>query len=107
MSKILSVYVTTSSVDQAERIGASLVGERLAACANILPGVRSVYRWKGAIEHAEEVALIVKTRSDLFEAVTAHVTALHEADVPCIVGWPVEYAAEPYERWLLESLREA
>ena len=104
MSDVLSVYVTAGSIDQAERIGATLVEERLAACANILPGVRSIYRWKGSVQRDDEVALILKTRADLFDALETRVTELHDDDVPCIVAWPVERIAEGYWRWLSESL---
>jgi periplasmic divalent cation tolerance protein len=104
MSKIVSVYVTTTGIDQAERIGTLLVEERLAACANVLPGVRSIYRWEGSVERDDEVALILKTRADLFDAVAARVTDLHDAEVPCIVAWPIECVTEAYERWLLDSL---
>jgi len=104
VNDVLSVYVTAGSVEQAERIGATLIEERLAACANILPGVRSIYRWKGAIQHDDEAALILKTRADLFDALETRVTELHEDDVPCIVAWPVERIAEGYRRWLSESL---
>jgi periplasmic divalent cation tolerance protein len=104
VSELLSVYVTVGCLEEAERIGGALVEERLAACANVLPGVRSIYRWQGVVQRDDEVALILKTRSDLFDAVSARVTELHEAEVPCIVAWPVERVAEPYARWLSESL---
>lgn len=104
MSDILSVYVTVGSMEDAERIGATLVEERLAACANVLPGVRSIYRWEGSIQRADEVALILKTRSGLFDALEARVTELHPDDVPCIVAWPVQRVAAAYENWLSREL---
>ena len=107
MTEFLSVYVTAGSLDEAERIGALLVEERLAACANVLPGVRSVYRWEGTVERDDEVALIVKTRADLFDAVQARVTDLHTYDVPCIVAWPIERVADGYRSWLTKALEGA
>jgi periplasmic divalent cation tolerance protein len=104
MSEFLSVYVTAGSIDQAERIGAAVVEERLAACANVLPGVRSIYRWEGSVERDDEVALILKTRASLFDALQARVTELHDYDVPCIVAWPVEHIADGYRRWLSKAL---
>ena len=82
MTELLSVYVTVGSRDEAERIGAALVEERLAACANVLSGVRSIYRWEGSVQRADEMALILKTRAGLFDALEARVTELHSDDVP-------------------------
>ncbi|MHC4844738.1 MAG: divalent-cation tolerance protein CutA [Planctomycetota bacterium] len=104
MSEFLSVYVTAGGLDEAERIGAALVEERLVACANVLPGVRSIYRWEGSVERDDEVALILKTRAELFDAVQARVTELHDYDVPCIVAWPIERVSEDYGRWLSDAL---
>lgn len=93
-------YITAESVEQAERIGRTLVGERLAACSNILPGMRSIYRWKGAVETAEETVLIAKTRESLAEALTARVKELHSYEVPCVVIWPVTAGLPDFLRWI-------
>ena len=67
-----------------------MVEERLAACINILRPVRSIYRWQGAIETADEVAAIFKTTTAQADALIARIAALHSYDVPCIVTWPID-----------------
>ena len=99
MSAVIA-YVTTESVEQAEEIGRALVGERLAACANILPGMRSIYRWKGAVETAGETVLIAKTRETLAQALIARVRELHTYEVPCIVVLPVTDGLPAFLRWI-------
>ena len=93
-------YITTESVAQAEQIGRALVAERLAACANILPGMRSIYRWKGAVETAEETVLLAKTRDTLAKALTERVRELHSYEVPCIVIWPITGGLPDFLRWI-------
>lgn len=99
MSAVM-VYITAASPAEAETIGRTLVGERLAACANILPGMRSIYRWKGAIETAEETVLLVKTRQELAEALTARVKELHSYEVPCAVVLPITAGLPEFLRWI-------
>lgn len=94
------VYITAASPEQAEAIGRALVTERLAACANILPGMRSIYQWQGAVETAEETVLIAKTRQSLAEALTARVKALHTYDVPCVVTLPITGGHPDFLRWI-------
>jgi periplasmic divalent cation tolerance protein len=72
------------------REGTALVGERLAACVNILPGMISVYRWQGAVERAEEAGMIVKTRASIAKPVCAAVKAGHPYDTPAILALPIE-----------------
>ncbi len=99
MERIM-VYITTPDLDVARRIARTLVEERLAACANILPGVESFYRWQGAVQHDQEVALIVKTRAALLEALMERVVALHPYEVPCVVALPLNQGHEPFLRWI-------
>lgn len=94
------VYITAASPEEAERIGRTLVTERLAACANILPGMRSVYRWKGAVETASETVLIVKTRMEKAEALLAKVKQLHSYEVPCAVVLPIVAGLPDFLRWI-------
>jgi periplasmic divalent cation tolerance protein len=105
----ISVYIVAADEDEAGRIADSLVAARLAACVNILGVVRSVYRWQGKIEHAEEVAMIAKTRAALFEALAAHVRRLHSYEVPAIVAWPILDGDADYLAWIAgeTSLSEA
>ncbi len=94
------VYMTAGSREEAERIGRALVEERLAACANLFGGMTSIYRWNGAIETADEVVLIAKTRADLFERLEARVRELHSYDTPCILEIPLGRGHVPFLDWI-------
>jgi periplasmic divalent cation tolerance protein len=98
--RVTSVYVLFADADEAERIGRTVVEEGLAACINILGPVRSIYRWQGALETAEEVAAILKTSHIKADALMTRVAALHSYDVPCIVTWPVEKVLASYAEWI-------
>lgn len=100
MSAIVTVYATFPSDGEALRIARILVEERLAACANILGGCHSIYRWQGAIEEAEEVAALFKTRADRAEALIARLAELHSYDVPAAVVWPIGEALDSYAAWV-------
>ncbi|MGE0668194.1 MAG: divalent-cation tolerance protein CutA [Sphingomonadales bacterium] len=100
MSGYISVYMTASSAEEAEAIAKTLVAERLAACVNILGGIRSVYRWNGAVQNDAEVALVAKTRAALFDALSARVKTLHSYEVPCIVAWPIAAGDAGYLAWI-------
>jgi periplasmic divalent cation tolerance protein len=104
MTEIVSVYATFPSEEEARRIGRALVEERLAACVNILGPCHSIYRWKGEIEEAGEVAAIFKTRADQADALIARLTALHSYDVPAAVVWPIGRAPNDYARWVIDSI---
>ncbi|MFL6744838.1 MAG: divalent-cation tolerance protein CutA [Sphingomicrobium sp.] len=101
---VVSVYAVFADADEAERIGRAMVEERLAACVNILGGIRSIYRWQGAIESAEEVAAIFKTRHDTADALITRVAALHSYEVPCIVTWSVDKLLGAYADWVEGSV---
>ncbi len=100
---VLFVYITAADTAGAIRIAKALVSEQLAACVNILPGVRSVYRWRGAVEHADEVVLIAKTRAERFDALCARVRTLHTYETPCIVAWPIARGFPPFLQWVREA----
>ena len=101
---ITSVYAVFANDDEAERIGRQCVEERLAACVNILGPIRSIYRWVGAVESADEVAAVFKTTEDMANALITRISGLHCYDVPCAVGWPVEKIFEPYARWVEDNV---
>ena len=101
---VVSVYAIFASAEEAERIGRAVVEERLAACINILPPIRSIYRWKGAIEEANEVAAILKTTAACADALMTRVAALHSYDVPCIVTWPIDKILGSYTEWVEDSV---
>ncbi|HEX2764239.1 MAG TPA: divalent-cation tolerance protein CutA [Allosphingosinicella sp.] len=100
MTGIVTVYATFGSADEAERIARSLVEEKLAACANILGPCRSIYRWEGRIEDAQEVAALFKTRADLADPLIARLAELHSYDVPAAVVWPIARALPAYAQWV-------
>ena len=100
MSEIVSVYAVFADADGAERIARTIVEERLAACANILGSCRSIYRWQGAVEEADEVAAIFKARADKAGALIARIAELHSYEVPAIAVWPVDSAWPPYADWV-------
>jgi periplasmic divalent cation tolerance protein len=106
VSERLLVLTTVARAEDAERIAEELVGRRLAACVNVLPGVRSIYRWKGALERDEERLLVVKTRADRFEALRETLLTLHPYEVPEVVAVPIEAGSPAYLRWLDESVGE-
>lgn len=97
------LYVTTSSRDEAMAIGRAVVEERLAACANVLPGMTSIYRWQGAIEQSDETVLLLKTRSELANEATRRVVALHSYECPCVVALPIEAGNPSYLQWISEQ----
>jgi periplasmic divalent cation tolerance protein len=105
MTGFVFVYITARSEDEATVIGRTLVEEKLAACVNILPGMRSVYRFEGKIEEAREAVLIVKTRADLFEKLEVRVKALHSYSCPCIVAFPVQKGSPEFLAWIDKSTR--
>jgi periplasmic divalent cation tolerance protein len=94
------VLMTASDRDEAERIATALVEERLAACVNTLGPVRSTYRWKGAVERADEILLIAKTRRALVARLSARVRGLHSYDVPEVIALPITAGSAPYLTWL-------
>jgi periplasmic divalent cation tolerance protein len=99
-------YVTCADAKQADSIARAIVAERLAACANLLPGMRSIYWWKGRLDSADEVVLILKTRSALIPALTARVKALHSYTVPCVCALPVIDGNADYLKWLASETRD-
>ncbi|HYE07287.1 MAG TPA: divalent-cation tolerance protein CutA [Planctomycetota bacterium] len=104
---IVLAYITTRDADEAQAIGRTLVEERWCACVNILPGMRSIYRWQGRIEQADEAVLIAKTRATLFPALAARVRALHSYRTPCVIELRVDRGDEGYVRWLLAESGDA
>ena len=100
MTQTLCVYLTAPDRDVALRLARALVDERLAACVNLLGPIRSVYRWQGAVEEADEVAMIAKTTAGQFAALEQRVRALHPYEVPCIVAWPHSHGTAPFLDWI-------
>lgn len=100
----VSVYATFADAGEAERIGEAVITERLAACINILPPMRSIYRWQGEILRADEVAAILKTSQQSAHALIARIAELHSYDVPCVVAWPIADLPAPFSAWIADSV---
>jgi len=102
---VVSVYALFANAEEAERIGRTVIEERLAACVNVLGAARSIYRWKGKIEIADEVAAIFKTANTSADALIARIAALHSYEMPCIVTWPIDKVLVSYADWVEASVR--
>jgi periplasmic divalent cation tolerance protein len=104
MTDKIVVFSTCDSEEQAGRIARALLDQRLAACVNILPGVRSIYRWKDQIEDAAEWMLIIKTRRELMDKLRLAVGRIHTYAVPDLLAVPVVDGSEEYLAWLDREL---
>ena len=103
MSEISVVLVTAGNEEEAAKIGRTLVEERLGACANIVPRIRSIYRWKGEIYDEQEVLIIIKTRTSLFPALEKRVKELHSYEVPEIISFPIARGLPQYLEWVQQE----
>lgn len=106
MSTHIVVLSTVGNAEDADRIARALVERRLAACVNVVPGLVSIYRWKGAVERDEERLLVIKTRRERLDALRAAIVSLHPYEVPEILALPVEAGSPAYLAWLDESVAE-
>ena len=97
------VLTTFPDEESARRVGRTLVEERLAACANVVPGVVSIYRWEGAVETAEERLVLLKTRAALVERLAERLVALHPYAVPEVLSLEVDRGAAAYLRWVADE----
>ncbi len=97
------IYVTAASHDEAEKIGTALVEERLAACANILGEMTSIYRWEDAVQREPEVVMIVKTRRERADDVIARIEQLHSYDTPCAIEIGIGRGAGKFLNWIVEE----
>jgi len=95
-------YVTAPDLETARSIARTVVGRRLAACANLWP-IESMYRWKGRLEEASEVVIVFKTRRALLQKLIATVRENHPYEVPCIVSYPMGPALRKYLDWIDEE----
>ena len=99
MSQCL-VYMTAETADQARKIGRTLIEGRLAACVNIVEGMRSLYWWQGKLEEGSETIVIAKTRETLVETLTARVKEVHSYDCPCVVTLPITGGNPDFLAWI-------
>lgn len=103
---VLVCFCTCPDADTAARVADALVAERLAACVNVVPGLRSVYRWQGAVERSDETLLLIKTTRDRLEALVARVPALHPYELPEVIAVEVAGGLSTYLDWVAEQTGE-
>ncbi len=101
------IYITAADADEAKALGRALVEARLAACANVLPGIVPIFRWEGEVQEGSEAALIAKTRTDLVERVIELVKERHSYDCPCVVALPIEAGNPAFLDWIAEETLKA
>jgi periplasmic divalent cation tolerance protein len=106
MTDKIVVLSTCPTDEEAERLARLLVEQRLAACVNVIPGVRSFYRWKGAVEDASERLLVIKSSRALFPLLKAAIEKAHSYETPEALALPVLDGAANYLNWLDESLQK-
>jgi periplasmic divalent cation tolerance protein len=105
MTDALVVLVTAPSAETAADLARTLVEEGLAACGNVVPGLRSIYRWEGKVHDDAEALLVLKTERRLLEALKARLPALHPYQVPELLALPVEGGLAPYLEWIAANVR--
>jgi periplasmic divalent cation tolerance protein len=101
---IVVVLTTLAGDEDASAIARTLVEERLAACVNVVPGLTSIYRWKGSIEQDEEQLLLIETTADLVESLKVRLHQIHPYETPEFLVMPVSGSSEAYLRWVDESV---
>ena len=107
MDRAVFVYTTFPGLVEAEEAAKVIVERRLAACANILPGMVSHYWWRGMIERGEEVVMIIKTRASLAERVRAAVKEVHSYATPAVLVSPIETVDPDYHDWIVGETEAA
>ncbi len=105
MAGELIVLITVSSSDEAEKVGTSLVEEHLAACVNIIPGIRSIFFWEGKVQVEQELTLLCKSTQQLLDKLISRVKELHSYTVPEILALPVVGGSADYLSWLREMAK--
>jgi periplasmic divalent cation tolerance protein len=101
----LLLLCTCPTREAASAIATALIEERLAACVNQLPGVKSLYRWEGRVEDDDELMLLIKTTASQYPAVEAMIRSLHPYEVPEIIGIPLTIGSDAYFDWIRNSVR--
>ncbi len=104
-NQIQIIYVTCRDKDEALTISRTLVEERLAACANILDGISSVYVWQGKLQEENEVVLLLKTTIKKAESCAARVREIHSYEVPCVMTWNSNVLNPRYLEWIEDSVK--
>lgn len=103
--EIRLIYITAGSLDEAKTIGKELVSSRLAACANIIDKIHSIYWWEGKIQDDSEVILMAKTKASLVQELVEKVKSMHGYECPCIVSLPILDGNKPFLEWVAEETK--
>lgn len=103
MSDVHITYVTFVSIGEAEKVARAVVREHLAACANLNPGLKSIFEWKGQMLEEQECIGIFKCSSERLEALHARIIELHSYDCPCVISWPIAQGNPNFLKWVEES----
>jgi periplasmic divalent cation tolerance protein len=104
MTDKIVVFSTCRSADEAEKIARGLVEKKLAACVNVVSGVRSIYRWKDSIENESEVLLVIKSSRELFDELRKQLEKIHTYEIPEAIALPIVDGSERYLDWLGREL---
>ncbi|MGE4357081.1 MAG: divalent-cation tolerance protein CutA [Candidatus Omnitrophota bacterium] len=105
MEQYVIVFVTVSNQQEAEKIASLLVKKRLVACVNIIPEIKSIYRWKGKIERAKELFLILKSKKNLIDLLCKEIKKNHSYEVPEIIAIDIVKGYLPYLEWLKKAIK--
>ena len=100
-TQAIVILVAAPNQQVAKKIAEHIVNKRLAACVNLLPGIRSIYRWQGKIEDDSEILMIIKSRRAKFEELSQSIASMHPYDTPEILALDVSQGSEKYLNWLL------
>ena len=103
MTDAVLVITTLSNSDAAAEIAKKLVGEKLAACANLIPAVRSIYRWQGKVQDDNEVLVLIKTQQRHYDRLKARLLELHPYELPEVIALPIERGHQAYLDWILRE----
>ncbi len=104
--EVLLLLSTWPDAESAHTAARTLVEEQLIACANLLPGIESIYRWQGKVERSNEVFMLIKTTENRYAAVAKRVVELHTYEVPELIALPIRAGLPDYLRWVAESCAE-
>lgn len=99
------IYATVKDKEEARRIGAKLLEDRLIACANILDGLTSLYRWKGETCVSQEALLLAKTTEEKIPLVVDSIRAMHSYELPCIVAFPITSGLPEFMKWVADEVK--
>eukprot|EP00200_Dunaliella_tertiolecta_P003429 CAMPEP_0202339062 /NCGR_PEP_ID=MMETSP1126-20121109/1089_1 /ASSEMBLY_ACC=CAM_ASM_000457 /TAXON_ID=3047 /ORGANISM="Dunaliella tertiolecta, Strain CCMP1320" /LENGTH=124 /DNA_ID=CAMNT_0048929567 /DNA_START=477 /DNA_END=851 /DNA_ORIENTATION=+ len=102
---VMIAYVTCGNQESANKLSDQLIEANLAACVNIVPGLTSVYKWEGKVEHDQELLLIIKTKESLMPELTEFVKKNHPYDEPEVIGLPVQAGSPSYLSWVLSNTK--